>query len=121
LFRLSALIAIACLALAGADAQAQSAKKAPFAPEGAQNQRSQPAQGAKSAEKRGWQAAPLTCNAQPRCTASPTGQCVAVQHSYKDSEKGRALEDIVRRCERANRPDSACGCITQCRAVARCS
>ncbi len=118
MFRLSAFALIACFAFAGA--HAQSTKKAPFAAEGTQRNTPPPQQG-KPAEKRGWQAASLTCNAQPRCTASPSGQCVAVQHSYKDGERGRALEDIVRRCERANRPDSACGCIAQCRQVAKCS
>jgi hypothetical protein len=100
--------------------QQKSAPKAPFAAEGSQSNR--PSQSGKTTEKRGWQAAPLTCNAQPVCTSSPSGRCVAVQRSYKDgTDRGRALEDTIRRCERANRQDSACGCLTQCRSVARCS
>jgi len=122
LFRLSALAVLACLSLAGADVRAQAAKKAPLAAEGNQNQRSQPAQGTSNVEKRGWGASGVTCNAQPRCTASPSGQCVAVQQAFKEGiDRNRALAETIRRCERANRPDSACGCIAQCRSVARCS
>jgi hypothetical protein len=122
LFRPSALAVLASLtlALASGELHAQAAKKAPFAAEGDHRSTSTPA--AKSGDKRGWAPTPLTCNAQPTCTSSPSARCIAVSHSYKDgTDKGRALDDIVRRCERANRQDSVCGCITQCRQAARCS
>jgi len=130
LFRpsLLALFAVSlAVASAGMEARAQGqTKKAPFAAESDQRgggTRQNQNQKEKPAEKRGWQAAPLlTCSAQPRCTSSPSGRCIAVNHSYKDgTDRGRALQDIVRRCERANRQDSACGCVTQCQSAARCS
>ena len=122
MFRPSALAVVAAslaLALASGEPHAQAAKKAPFAAEGDQRSSGQSSQ---NAQKRGWQAAPLTCNAQPKCTSSPSAHCVAVQHNFKDgTDRGRALEETIRRCERANKADTACGCITQCRQVARCS
>jgi hypothetical protein len=125
LFRPSALaiLAASLVLVTGTDLRAQAAKKAPFAAESAQpGSNTPPPQQGKAAEKRGWQAAPLTCNAQPSCTSHPSARCVAVQYNYKDgTDKGRALEETIRRCERANRQDSACGCVALCRQAARCS
>jgi hypothetical protein len=114
---------VASLALVTSlDAHAQSAKKAPFAAEGDQRGTHRPSPQAQPAEKRNWQAAPLTCNAQPTCTSHPSARCVPVQQNFKDgTDRGRALDETVRRCERANRQDSVCGCVAQCRQAARCS
>jgi hypothetical protein len=61
----------------------------------------------------------LRCEANPACGKRGTA-CKSVAKTYRGAAAGKAKEEIVQACVKANRPDR-CNCVQQCREVSRCS